>query len=207
MISEINITFNRFSKTMDVECKEGKKEIYIKDSSIKDFWHYSDTSLIKKIYEMLKIEEPKLNKKYNYTYLISRFLINGGDKTSLNITTNKNGTTVRYFNPEYWGKPVEGVISNLPATVEPLELLNDLPMSCALINKKYAQIFIDRIANEIKEFTARKTKEMKNLLKDVESLYGLKEDVYQFPVEEHVIAKAAKIQSKKTIKENHLDLV
>ena len=47
MISEINITFNRFSKTMDVECKEGKKEIqhfYINTKILKDFLKSSNIS-------------------------------------------------------------------------------------------------------------------------------------------------------------------
>ncbi len=208
MISEINIIFDRFTKSMLITCKNGKKDVYIKDNAIKDFWHYNDASLIKKIYGMLNLEIPKLNKKYNYTYLISRFLINGGYETKLNIINSKENTVVNYYNPEYWGKIVEGTINKFPNTVEPLTVLNDLPISCALINKKYAQIFIDKITNEIKEYTERKTNEMKNLISDIETLYGLKEDNDLLSIEKPIKAKVAdKKLIEKTAKEKHIELV
>ena len=115
---------------------------------------------------------------------------------------------VNYYNPEYWGKIVEGTINKFPNTVEPLTVLNDLPISCALINKKYAQIFIDKITNEIKEYTERKTNEMKNLISDIETLYGLKEDNDLLSIEKPIKAKVAdKKLIEKTAKEKHIELV
>ena len=205
MITEINLSFNRFLRCLEVTAKEnGKKEVYIKENEIKNFWHYNDAFLINSVLNMLGVSEQKLNKKYNHTYLVSKFFINGGDKTSLKISNTKAGTIVEYYNPEYWGKPVEGVANKFPAVIEPVEAIKDLPISCALVNKKYAQYFVDKITAEIEEFTKRKAQEMKTLIHDIDTLYGLKEDSAKIDLHE---VPATPKQKSKLVKAEQLENV
>ena len=181
-----------------------KKEVFIKENEINNFWHYNDAFLINSVLNMLGVSEQKLNKKYNHTYLVSKFFINGGDKTSLKISNTKAGTIVEYYNPEYWGKPVEGVANKFPAVIEPVEAIKDLPISCALVNKKYAQYFVDKITAEIEEFTKRKAQEMKTLIHDIDTLYGLKEDSAKIDLHE---VPATPKQKSKLVKAEQLEKV
>mgnify|MGYP005779751271 CR=1 FL=1 len=203
MINEIKIVFDLYYKSLIISCKDGnKKDILIKENLIKDFWHMSDSNIIKNIYLMLNKECPDLNKKYNYTYLISKYFINGGDKTELKIHSNKTGTFVEYFNNECWGKHVEGIINKFPPSTQSLQVLNNLPISCAMINKKYSQYFIDKITDEIKEFTERKTAEMKRLINDIDTLYGLKDDskeIINFENLQQILVKTPKQKTQKNL--------
>ena len=179
MISEIilNLKATNLTKTTFIEiiCKdENGKEIAIKDNKIKNFWQLSDQNIISKIYKMLELPV-SYSTTYSNKFLISKFLLNGGNNSFLKICQDKQGTIIEYSNQNAWGVPVSGEITEF-ANFDVLTTLNNLSIPCALINQRYSQIVLNNIYNEINEYLERKSKQTENFIQDINSLYGLENE-------------------------------
>ena len=203
MVSEIvlKIQSTNFTKTTFIEvfCKdENGKDIVLKDNKIKFFWRLSDQYIISEIYKMLGLPFPNGN-KYSNKFLISKFLLNGGNNSFLKVYKDKEATVISYLNNDAWGQPVDGKITEF-AKLDVLTVLQNLSVPCALINQKYSQIVLNNIYNEINQFLEKKSQETENFIQDINTLYGLEDEFIQLTQSE---PKKTKHTTKKQIKNSN----